>query len=394
MQREAGMRILIATGIFPPDIGGPATYVPQMAAAFAERGHQITVLTLSDRVDGHDYTYSFRVVRLPRRIFKPWRWLRTAVHLVRLGRHADVLFVNGLAAEAVLANFLLRKPMVQKVVGDLAWERATNRGWVMDGFESFQERHYGLRVEALKALRTWWTRQANKVIVPSRYLARWVRGWGVPDDRIAVIYNAVEPVDGIRPAEVPLQTPIKVVTVGRLVAWKQVDQIIEAIARCDRAGLLIVGDGPERGHLEELVRTLDLADRVYFAGQRNRAEISSLVAACDLFVLNSSYEGFPHVVLEAMNLALPVVATEVGGTPEVVQNEENGVLIAPKNNGALSDALLQLVSSPLKRQRLAGGAKHTVERFRLSAMIEETEAVLWNSVHRWASDEQGCQFHP
>src|SRR5688572_8809030 len=137
-QREAGMRILIATGIFPPDIGGPATYVPQIAAAFAERGHQITVLTLSDHLDGHDDTYPFRVVRLPRRIFKPWRRLHTVVRLVRLGRNADVLFVNGLAAEAVLANFLLRRPMVQKVVGDMAWERATNRGWVMDGFESFQ----------------------------------------------------------------------------------------------------------------------------------------------------------------------------------------------------------------------------------------------------------------
>jgi glycosyltransferase involved in cell wall biosynthesis len=388
------MRILITTGIFPPDIGGPATYVPQMAAAFAERGHQITVLTLSDRVDGHDDTYPFRVVRLPRWIFKPWRWLRTVVNLLGLGCHADVLFVNGLAAETVLANFLLRRPMVQKVVGDMAWERSTNRGWVTDSFENFQEKRYGLKVEALKLLRTWWTRKADKVIVPSCYLRRWVRNWGVHEDRIVVIYNAVEPVNGIRPAEIPLQTPIKVVTVGRLVPWKQVDQIIEAIARCDRAGLLIIGDGPERGYLEGLVRTFDLADRVHFAGQKSRAETSSLVEACDLFVLNSTYEGFPHVVLEAMNLALPVVATAVGGTPEVVQDEKNGVLIAPKNNGALSEALLQLVSSSLKRQRLAGGAKHTVERFRLSAIVEETEAVLWNSVHRWASDEQQCQFHP
>jgi glycosyltransferase involved in cell wall biosynthesis len=375
------MRILITTGIFPPDIGGPATYVPQVAAAFAERGHQITVLTLSDRVDGHDDGYPFRVIRLPRWIWKPWRWLRTVASLLSLGRNADVLFVNGLAVEAVMANLLLQKPMVQKVVGDLPWERATNQGWVVDNFESFQEKRYNLKVESLKALRTWWTRQADKIIVPSHYLARWVANWGVPEAKIKVIYNAVEPLDGIRPAEVPLHTPVKVVTVGRLVPWKQVDRIIEAIARCDRAGLVIVGDGPERGALEELVRALDLADRIYFAGQRSKAEISSLLAACDLLVLNSAYEGFPHVVLEAMSLGLPVVATAVGGTPEVVQDEENGLLIAPTANGALSEALFQLVSSPVERQRLARGAKSTMERFRLSAMIEDTEAVLRNSAH-------------
>ncbi len=203
----------------------------------------------------------------------------------------------------------------------------------------------------------------------------------MPEEKITVIYNAVEPLNGIQPAEVSLQTRVKIVTVGRLVPWKQVDQIIEALARCDGVGLVIIGDGPERGHLEELVRTLDLRDRVYFAGARSKAETLSLMAACDLFVLNSTYEGFPHVVLEAMSLGLPVVATAVGGTPEVVEDEENGLLLAPATNGALSETLLQLVSSPLQRQRLASGAKHTMERFRLSAMVKETEAVLLDNAH-------------
>ena len=101
--------------------------------------------------------------------------------------------------------------------------------------------------------------------------------------------------------------------------------------------------------------------------------------------MNSTYEGFPHVVLEAMSLGLPVVATAVGGTPEIVRDEENGLLIAPKSNGELANALLQLVSSPLERQRLAGGARHTVERFRVSAMVEKTEEVLRDSAQRKSS---------
>ena len=122
-----GIKILIVTSIFPPDVGGPASYVPQIATALAEEEHRIILVTLSDQLDHPDDSeYPFRVVRLPRRIFKPYRWWQTVWTLFQLGRDADVLFVNGLAMEAALANVVLRKPMVQKVVGDLAWERATN----------------------------------------------------------------------------------------------------------------------------------------------------------------------------------------------------------------------------------------------------------------------------
>lgn len=370
------MRILIITGIFPPDIGGPATYVPQIATALAERGHAITVITLSDRTDIDDSTYPFQIVRLPRKVFKPWRWIYTVTKVIQLGRRADLLFVNGLAMEAVLANLSLRKPMVQKVVGDLAWERAISKGWVDDNFEDFQKRRYGVRVEILKALRAWWTRKADKVIVPSRYLARWVAGWGVKAERIEVVYNAIEIPDGVKPVEVPLKTPLKLVTVGRLVPWKHVDKMIGTIAQLDNVGLVIVGDGPERKYLEELARMLSVADRVYFAGQRSKAETLALMASCDIFVLNSTYEGFPHVVLEAMALGLSVVATAVGGTPEIMKDGENGMLISAEDH-SLSAVLEQLARDPLLRQRLGQGARCWVrEHFSLERMIEKTEEIL------------------
>ncbi|MGH8008036.1 MAG: glycosyltransferase, partial [Candidatus Binatia bacterium] len=143
------MNVLIITGIFPPDIGGPATYVPKVATALADRGHEITVVTLSDssgfRIPDSGLPYSFSVVRIRRGLFKPFRVLLTIVALLRWGRRADVLFVNGLYIEAVLANSVLHKPLVQKIVGDWAWERATNHGWIADTFEAFQSTHYNLQ---------------------------------------------------------------------------------------------------------------------------------------------------------------------------------------------------------------------------------------------------------
>ena len=372
------MRILIITGIFPPDIGGPATYVPQIAEALFKRGHQITTITLSDRLGHDDEKLSFKVIRISRGIFKPWRWLFTIFTILRLCRGVGVLFVNGLAMEAAVANLIMRKPMVQKVVGDLAWERTTNLGWVRDNFEDFQKKKYGLKVESLKAIRSWWTRKADRIIVPSQYLARWVRCWKIPDQKVTVIYNSVTPANGIEPTAVPLKTPIKLVTVGRLVPWKRIDKIMESIVQLGDVGLIVVGDGPDRVRLENEARVLGILERVYFANQRSNLEVRSLMAAGDVFVLNSSYEGFPHILLEAMSLGLPIVATGLGGTPEVVRGGQNGFLISPKDTDGLYKIILKLISFPSLRHVLGEGAKLTATRFGIQRMVEETEAILLN----------------
>ncbi|CEP68828.1 Glycosyl transferase, family 1 [Moorella glycerini] len=374
------MKILIITGIFPPDIGGPATYVPQVATGLAQRGHQVTVLTLSDHIDYDDRGYPFQVVRLSRRQFKLWRWLYTVICIVREGRNAGVLFINGLALEASVANFLLRKPMVLKVIGDFAWERARGRGWVEDDFEDFQKKHYDLKVEALKALRAWWTRRADRVITPSRYLANWIGRWGVPEEKIITVYNAVESPGDLPPVQIPLQTSLKVVTVSRLVPWKRIDKVIEVIAGLDGTGLVIVGDGPERGRLEKLATALGVTDRIYFTGARCKEETLAFMAACDVFVLNSIYEGLPHVVLEAMILGLPVVATAVGGTPEVVEDGHNGLLIEPARDISMLRKALLTMFRPYDRLRFIDGVQETSTRFALERMIDDTENILMSVV--------------
>jgi glycosyltransferase involved in cell wall biosynthesis len=104
------------------------------------------------------------------------------------------------------------------------------------------------------------------------------------------------------------------------------------------------------------------------------------MTACDLFALNSSYEGFPHVILEAMAAGLPVVATAVGGTPEIVRDGNNGVLVPPANGERLAEVMMDLMGSLAERQRLADGAKRTARQFRRSEMVEKTAIVLESCV--------------
>jgi glycosyltransferase involved in cell wall biosynthesis len=373
---NVGLHILIVTGIFPPDIGGPASYVPVIAEKLYKRGHKVIVVTLSDSIDQNDKSFPFQVLRIRRNIFKPWRWLCTILILIRVGLKADVMYVNGLALESSLANIILRRPLVLKIVGDWAWERASNLGWVADNFEVFQKTRYQKKVQILKALRSWWTRRADIIIVPSQYLGKWVSKWGTPKEKLVVIYNAVGSLKAIHAVEVPLAFSVNVVTAGRLVPWKQIDKVIEAITRLEDVGLVIIGDGPHKEHLKKITRVLGATSKVHFAGQKSSEDTMALMAACDLFVLNSTYEGLPHVVLEAMGLGLPVVATDVGGTPEVIRDGLNGLLVPPLDDEALSWAISKLLFSPEARQRLGDAARRSIGRFTFDQMFEETEAIL------------------
>src|SRR5262245_44818031 len=117
------MRVLIVTGIFPPDCGGPATFVPRIAEALVKRRHEVQVVTLSDVLD-QSQGYTFAVRRIRRSTPRFIRVCRLVLQLTTLGKKADVVFVNGLALESAIAKFVNRKPIVLKIVGDLAWERA------------------------------------------------------------------------------------------------------------------------------------------------------------------------------------------------------------------------------------------------------------------------------
>jgi glycosyltransferase involved in cell wall biosynthesis len=372
------MRVLIVTPIFPPDIGGPATYVPRLATGLVARGSKVTVLTLSERIDLDDSGYSFRVARTPRSMFRPLRWLRFVATAARLARDADVCFVTGPAIEAILAQFVVPRPEVQKIVGDFAWEWATARRWTSDDFESFQQRRYGLRVEWLKRVQRWWLSRADHVIVPSRYLARWVREQGVSCSKITVIPNEVTLPPSLLPVPPPLPSAVNLVTAGRLIAAKRHAGIIDAVARLEGVGLVIVGDGPERTALERRAAERGMTARVCFAGRRSAEETLALVAGCDAFVLNSTYEGYPHVLVEAAALGLPAVATAVGGTPEVAERYPNITLVRPDDPVALRIALEATVAGIRagRRRKL----DETSARSDGSSMLEQTEWVLRGSM--------------
>ena len=194
----------------------------------------------------------------------------------------------------------------------------------------------------------------------SEDLARHIGSLGVDPQRLHVVTNGVD--ERFHPADtgasreqlgLPLE-PVIVLFVGRLVQVKGLDDLLDALGQLKDLPFLcvLVGDGPLRQHLGRRAEDEGLAERIKFVGRRSANEIPCWMTAADILVLPSLSEGRPNVVLEAQACALPVVATAVGGTPELLEDGVNGLLVDAGDGAALAGALRRLLIDKDQRRRL------------------------------------------
>ena len=321
------MKILIVVGIFPPDIGGPATFVPLIAEKLIQKNYKVEVICLSDSLNYQDNNFEFRIHRIKRRQNLVLRWIRTVLKIISIGRKADLLFVNGLPMESYVANLLIRKKVLRKVVGDWAWERGRNLNLTFDAFDEFQDKKHSLHLEIAKFSRGWTAKKADLVITPSKHLKSVVNKWGAENERIKVIYNGTDLFE--EKNDPPRKGYINLITVGRLAPFKNIDKIILSLIELQSINsniykLIIVGDGPQRKNLEKLVSENKLKELVTFTGQLKKNELNKYYLKSDIYIQASGYEGLPHTLLEAISHNLSIVSTPIGGTNEILENNTNG----------------------------------------------------------------------
>lgn len=184
--------------------------------------------------------------------------------------------------------------------------------------------------------------------------------------KVAIVHCGVS-LDAFQPsaASPSGDATFRLLCVGRLCANKAQADLLRAVRALRSEGvpvvLRLVGDGPERGRLEELARTLELAPYVTFAGAVGRDRIAGYLCACDVFALPSLAEGLPASLMEAMAAGRPVVSTAIAGIPELVQDGVTGLLVAPGDSDGLASALLRLWGDPDLRRRLARAGRARVE---------------------------------
>lgn len=273
----------------------------------------------------------------------------------------------------------------------------------MSGFRIVRTQHFGTLAggqskwpRPLTGLRnfltgkTWWVDRWAAVSRTSKCYIQ--TRWGVPDERISIVWNGID-VDKFTPFRNGRRSALRkqlgwqddwivLIAVGSLVARKRHSSIIRAFAdipdRPGNARLVILGEGGERSRLEQLAASCGLQDKVILPGRRD--DVAAWVAASDIFVHAALDEAFGLAVAEAMACGKPAIAAGTMGPAEIVEDGENGLLVADGSAAGLSQAMARLIADGALRARLGQTARsHAVQRYSLSAMCRNY-AALYQSV--------------
>jgi glycosyltransferase involved in cell wall biosynthesis len=371
------VKVLIVSGIWPPDVGGPASHAPDVAEFLRGHGHEVEVVTTAD-APPPARPYPVRAV--PRHHRAGVRHYRGAALVRHRAREVDVVYTTGMFGRSALGATVARKPYVVKLTADPAFERSRRRGLVGGDVDEFQRRRGGAAVALLRFARDVELRHAAHVFTPSAYLRELTLTWGVAAERVSVLPNPAP----VLPAELPPRDELRrtlglngatLAFAGRLTAQKSLGRALEAVASANAVQFVIAGEGPERKQLEERAAELGIAQRVRFLGAQPRERIVELFRAADATILSSSWENFPHTVVEALAVGTPVLAMEAGGVAEVVRNGENGLLVPAGDTAALGAAVRRYFADDGLRERLRGAAAGSVADYapeRVLGQLEET----------------------
>jgi glycosyltransferase involved in cell wall biosynthesis len=370
------VRVLIVSGIWPPDVGGPASHAPEVADFLRARGHEVEVLTTA-AVPPEARPYPVHWV--PRRLPPLRRYARGAALAARAARRADVVYSTGMVGRTRVGALIGHAPRVVKLTGDPAYERALRYGLTTLPLDAFQ-RARSLRIAGLRAVRDAALSGARLYLCPSESLRRIASHWRpVAPERIRVLPNPVsspEPGDREELRRRHGFDGPTLVAAGRLVRQKALGVALEALQRCEGVELVLAGDGPDRGRLEARARELGLERRTRFVGAQPRERVFELLAAADAVLLSSDWENFPHAVVEGLAAGTPVIATDVGGVGEVVADGVNGLLVPSQDPTALAGAIRRFFGDPALRDRLRRAAAGSVRDYAPERVYERLEAML------------------
>lgn len=334
------MKIVIATPLYPPEIGGPATYVKLLEEGLPKKGIEVEVVKFGE------------VRHLPK-IVRHYAYYR---RVFAAARRADVVFALdpvSVGLPAMFAAKRVHKPFVVKIVGDYAWEQGMQRFGVTQTLDEFVHmKDISFPVRVLRRIQTYVAGAAARVLVPSEYLKGIVVAWGISEEKIEVIFNSIE-IPAHLPEHQRKEGEFLIVSAGRRVPWKGFEAIERVAQACANW-------------------------RVFIATGLSRTETLGWMKSADVFVLNSLYEGFPHALIEAMTLGTPVIATNIGGNRSLVVHGETGLLVVPGDDSSLRDALISVASDPIAARSRALAAQKHMEVFSLPRMLDATAQFFKN----------------
>lgn len=341
-------RILVVTGIFPPDIGGPATYVPKFAQFLVNNGFSVKVVTLGNSAESIKGEFAFEVIPIFREKNRFKRLYKTLERLRHELTSADFVFCNGLYYETAIAlrsmKFKCKNRSVVKVVGNPIWERSKNRELKIGiSQKPLSGMIYRLFAIIEEHLFRWSLRQFDQLTSPGWDLAKSLKNLDSQLE-IEVIQNGVQ----IPVIDRLLDKPYDLVTVSRLVPWKNIDHVID-LAKLLNCSLAIVGEGPSEEKLRKLATT---NHKIEFFGKQTPQRVAELMQQSKVFCQLSDYEGLSFSLLQAMSFGLPCVVSSIAANQEAFISDPGAAIYYNKSDfqGAIQNIRTLLESNSMQRE--------------------------------------------
>lgn len=361
-EKESALKILLLNSEYPPVGGGAGNASANIAKQLVQQGHEVVLLTL--RFNGFGYDERRQGLRI----------LRVASirkEMDRSNAFEQISFIFG----GIWGGLRLLKDFHPDIIiaffgvpsGPIAWILrlfygipyiVSMRGGDVPGFRPYDFGIYHKLIAPF--LRIIW-RQAGALVANSKGLQKLALAFS-PQSEIKIIPNGVD-LAVYTPVQRDWSAP-KLLSVGRVVYQKGFDLGMHALAELrDLAWTwTIAGDGGARPELELMAKELGIAERIRFVGWQEKEQLRSLYQDANLFLFPSRHEGMPNAVLEAMASGLPVIATQIAGSEELVVHNETGLLVPADDVQMLTNALKTLVPDEAARERMGKASRLKVEK--------------------------------
>ena len=345
------MKCLLISGIYRPEIGGPATYLPTLAKALIKQSNEVEVITLKNlsapaQIENWPVNYITRDQNLL------IRFIKTVIVIIRKAKATESIFSNGLIQETAVALMFIKRKSVAKVVGDPVWERARNKGLTKLSINEFNDSRLKVNQKFQRLLICWSLNRFDRITCPSLELKSLMQDWGVIKP-IEFIPNGVDLISSSS-----VSKEFDLISVCRLVSWKNLDKLIIANAKA-KTRLVIAGSGPEELKLKELA--LATSSDVTFLGQLEELDVIKALQKSKVFALLSDYEGLSFSLLQAMACGLPSIVSNAKGNTDVITNNSEGIVVEVNAQDNITTAIQYLLNEPEKINSFGIAASRKVE---------------------------------
>ena len=362
------MKIILACAIFPPDIGGPATYADKLAGEMSKLGHEVVVLAYGNKFKVQSSKFKVLAVNVSRGYPKLIRNFIYFCKLLWLARKADVIYGQNILSAglpAVLAAKILRKKAAIRLGGDFLWERACEQKGIKAGLNDYYSLPKTAKERFLIALQKIILNAVDKIIFSTHFQKEiYQKHFAAQEEKSAVIANPFPEISIAAEKALPPES-WQLLFAGRLIKLKNLDFLLDVFAgvlsKTDfPLRLKIIGDGPEKENLEAKAKKMGLEKAVTFSESMPHQKLLAEIQESFLCLLPSFSEVSPNFALECLKIGKPIILTRETGIFE--QFKEHLIFLDPKDSQAWQEQILRLLEQGNYQEYLRKIASADVSR--------------------------------